>query len=92
VVPKWPKPHPRRARVGANEGNEKASGRIIHDGTRVCRTHMSMAVSVKYICLAFPVTLVGGMAGYTVLGISMHYSKGVARYLKQLNLVIREIN
>lgn len=92
MVPKWPKPHPRRTRVGANEGNEKASGRIIHDDTRVCRTHMSMAVSVKYICLAFPVTLGGGMARYAVLGISMRYSQGVARYLKQLNLIIKEIN
>lgn len=37
-------------------------------------------------------SLARGMAGYTVLAIPMRYLKGVARYLKQLNLVIREIN
>lgn len=32
MVPKWPKPHPRLMKVGANEGNERAGGRITHVG------------------------------------------------------------
>lgn len=92
MVPKWPKPHPRRMEVGANEGNERTGGRITHGDACVRRIHMSVAVCVRYIRLEFPVTLAGGMVGYTILAIPMRYSKGVAQYLKQLNLVIRKIN
>lgn len=91
MVPKWPKPHPRRMKVGANEGNERAGGRITHGGARVWLTHMSVAVRVRYIRLESSVTLAGGMAEYMVLAIPMRYSKGVARHLKQLNLIIRKL-
>lgn len=91
MVPKWPKPHPRRMKVGANEGNKRASGRITHDSARVWRTHECSSTRAIHTSV-FPVTLAGGMVGYTVLAIPMRYSKGVAQYLKQLNFVIRKIN
>lgn len=63
MVPKWPKPHPRRLKVGANEGNERTSGRITHGDACMRRIHMTVAVRVRYIRLEFPVTLAGGMVG-----------------------------